>query len=388
MRWAWALGLVVAVSMSAMPPAAAGSDLSNRLKQEKADLEQLKKRIKQQNKSISIAGAKESSLLKTLRKIDQRLEVQTKELNVLHLSIDENKQQIEALEKRLKNSQGQVQGHNAMMAGRLRAMYKEGPLFGIKALFSSDGMVDLLRRIKYMQALAAFDAKLFKDYGEKNRLIRQKRDELIAAREKLLGLEENRRAKKLDIETQKKEKSLFLKEIRKERELGIKAREELVTASKNLNNLIGSLTEELHQSEGLDIARRKGQLKPPLEGRFLNKFGRKRDKHYDSYIVYNGIDIQATKGTPVHAVFSGKVLYAGPLEGYGNLIILGHGTEHHSLYGHLDDIGVKVGQSIRTGDIIGHSGDTGSLVGETLYFEMRHKGKPIEPTRWFNLVKQ
>jgi len=389
MRWAVCLALAACV-LCLFPglPAGAEKDLPGRIKKEKADLERLKERIRKQEKSIYMAGVKETSLLKNLRGIDERLEVQEKELRVLHMQADENKAQIQELEAKLDKISRQVDSHSQVMAGRIRTIYKEGPLFGVKALFSSESMVDLLRRIKYMESLAAFDASLSRDYDKQKSRLQEKRDELMAARERLLLLERERLGKKQEIENQKKEKSRFLKEIRREKGLEIKVREELLTASKGLNSLINSLREELsQQDEGMDIAQRKGKLRPPVEGRFLNQFGRKRDKQYDSYIVYNGVNIQAPKGTPVHSVFAGKVLYAGPLEGYGNLIILGHGKEHHSLYGHLDSIGVKVGQVVKTGEVIAQSGDTGSLVGETVYFEIRRKGQPVEPTRWLNLAR-
>jgi septal ring factor EnvC (AmiA/AmiB activator) len=125
-----------------------------------------------------------------------------------------------------------------------------------------------------------------------------------------------------------------------------------------------------------------------LKGRILNKFGRKRVKEYESYIVYNGINIRTQNGTPVKAVFNGKVLFTGELEGYGNLVIVGHGKEYHSLYGHLDSIKIAVNKVVRTGDVIALSGDSGSLEGETLYFELRKNGKPIEPVRWFRVAKK
>ena len=80
-------------------------------------------------------------------------------------------------------------------------------------------------------------------------------------------------------------------------------------------------------------------------------------------------------------------MYAGELEGYGNLLIVGHGNEYHSLYGHLDDIKVRADKIVRTGEIIALSGDSGSLEGETLYFELRKNGKPIEPITWFKKAK-
>ena len=162
----------------------------------------------------------------------------------------------------------------------------------------------------------------------------------------------------------------------------------MVKASQKLNGLISRLQEKLIAGGGIDIADKKGLLKKPVGGKILNKFGKRRDKQYNTFIVYNGINIRSAKGTPVRAVFSGKVLFAGPLDGYGNLLILGHGKEYHSLYGHLDEILTEVGRSIRRDQIIGRSGDTGSLMGETLYFEIRHKGKPVEPVSWFQTAKR
>ncbi len=210
----------------------------------------------------------------------------------------------------------------------------------------------------------------------------------MAVRAKLVNLKKNTMSKKMEIEHTKKEKSTFLRKIKKKKSLSVKARKELVAASNNLNTLIDKLLEKLVSGEGLDISDKKGRLKLPLKGRILNKFGRKRVKEYDSYIVYNGINVKAKKGTPVRAIFDGKVLYTGELEGYGNLVIVGHGKEYHSLYGHLDAIKVSVNNVVRTGDIIAFSGDSGSLEGETLYFELRKNGKPIEPAPWFRLAKK
>ena len=151
----------------------------------------------------------------------------------------------------------------------------------------------------------------------------------------------------------------------------------------NLNKLIDKLLEKIISGEGLDISDKKGRLNMPINGKILNKFGKKRVKEYDSYIVYNGINVRAIKGSQVKAVFDGTVLYTGELEGYGNMIIVGHGKDFHTLYGHLDIIKVTTNSVVKTGQVIALSGDSGSLEGETLYFEIRKNGKPIEPNPWF-----
>ena len=67
---------------------------------------------------------------------------------------------------------------------------------------------------------------------------------------------------------------------------------------------------------------------------------------------------------------------------------MGHGAKYHSLYGHLDKIHVRVGSLVDAGDVLGNSGDTGSLHGETLYLEIRYKGKPVDPAKWFRMAKK
>ena len=148
--------------------------------------------------------------------------------------------------------------------------------------------------------------------------------------------------------------------------------------------MISRLENKIIHGEGLDITDKKGNLLSPVKGKLLNKFGRERDKKYNTYIVHNGVSILVRKGSPVRSVFNGKVLYTGTLEGYGNIIIIGHGKSYHSLYGHLDEIISITGKTVRPGQIIARSGDSGSVIGEALYFEMRYKGRPIEPTAWLS----
>jgi septal ring factor EnvC (AmiA/AmiB activator) len=299
-----------------------------------------------------------------------------------------NKTKIALLSKRITAMEQQVSRHRKARIQRLRTIYKEGNLFPIKVLFASGDFNDLLQRIRYMKIVADSDGALFQKYNKQFDALNQEKEVLLQAREKLLMLQRSVASKRLEIETEKSERQVFLKRLKKEIKTNKKIQEEQLKSTKDLNQIIARLEQKLTQGEGLDIIDKKGWLPVPVKGRFLNKFGRKRDKQYDTYIVYNGINIRSNRGTPVRSVFEGNVLYTGALEGYGNLIILGHGKDYHTLYGHLDEIVATVGKRVRPGQIIGRTGDTGSLIGEALYFEIRHKGKPIEPTVWFQRPKK
>ncbi len=358
------------------------------LKDEQAELKILRRKIAQQENAISKVGKKESAVLKNLRKIGSQLKLKKRELEIYKWNFKNNQKKIFSLEPRLKKAEQKIKSHEKILGLRLRSIYKERPMFPLRVAFSSNNVTDLMQRLKYMDLIVQQDSQMLQDYLTKLEQIKQDKSSLYTVRAKLVSLKKNTVSKKREIEKTKKEKSVYLKKIKRKKNLSVKVKKELLAASNNLNSLIDKLLMKLVSGEGLDISDKKGRLKLPLKGRILNKFGRKRVKEYESYIVYNGINVRARRGTPVQAVFDGKVLYTGELEGYGNLVIVGHGKEYHSLYGHLDSIKVAANKVVKTGEVIALSGDSGSLEGETLYFELRKNGKPIEPVRWFRVAKK
>ena len=358
------------------------------IKDEQKDLEILRKKIILQEKAISMVGAKESTVLKNLKKIETQLIIKERELTIYKLNYKVNKKKILSLVQRYKKAEQKLKIQNSVLGLRLRSIYKEGPLYPLKIIFSSNNVTDLLQQIKYMNLIAQQDSELLYEYRNKLEHIKEDKKALFSARAKIINLKEKSILKKKEIERAKNIKSKFLKEIKKKKSLNVQTRKELVSASNNLNKLIKKLLVKLDSGEGLEISDKKGRLQLPLNGQILNKFGRKRVKEYDSYIVYNGINVKAKKGSFVKAIFDGKILYAGELEGYGNLVIVGHGKKYHSLYGHLDDVNVSVDKIVKTGEIIGLSGDSGSLEGEVLYFELRKNGKPIQPLPWFRKFRK
>ena len=382
----------ILILVSVVSPALAGKKVAGKidtlLKDEQAELKILRRKIAQQENAIYKVGKKESAVLKNLRKISSQLKLKKRELEIYKWNFKNNQKKIFSLEPRLKKAEQKIKSHKKILGLRLRSIYKEGPIFPLRVAFSSNNVTDLMQRIKYTDLIAQQDSQMLQEYLTKLEQIKQDKSSLYKVRAKLVSLKKNTVSKKREIEKTKKEKSVYLKKIKRKKNLSVKVRKELLAASNNLNSLIDKLLMKLVSGEGLDISDKKGRLKLPLKGRILNKFGRKRVKEYESYIVYNGINVKARRGTPVQAVFDGKVLYTGQLEGYGNLVIVGHGKEYHSLYGHLDSIKVAANKVVKTGEVIALSGDSGSLEGETLYFELRKNGKPIEPVRWFRVAKK
>ena len=355
------------------------------LSNEKDKLSKLKKEIENQTKILNKMGRKEYSNLKKKRILDGQLKIKERELKIYNWNLKINKNNVSALTKKITQGEKQIYLQQKNLGRRLRTIYKEGDIFSVKLLFSSEDFTDLLRRAKYLDSIMVHDKFIFNKYERELADFYNKKEVLLHAKGQLDLYKNAAITKKKEIVKEKEKKKQFLIRLSKEKKINKILKEELVHSSKKLNQLISRLENKITHGQGLDISDKKGNLPPPVKGKLLNNFGRERDKIYNTYIVHNGVSIRVRKGAPVRSVFNGKVLYTGTLDGYGNIIIIGHGMYYHSLYGHLDEIISSAGKTVRSGQIIGRSGDSGSVKGEALYFEMRYKGKPIEPTTWLNL---
>jgi|GEM_PF-3444182 len=155
---------------------------------------------------------------------------------------------------------------------------------------------------------------------------------------------------------------------------------EVRASNADLENSLGML---LKNATERDFHRLKGTLRPPVSAELSAGYGPQKQANSMSYVRHTGLTWTLKQGSPVQAVAAGLVVFAGRMEGFGELLILDHGQQYHSVYAHLKELDVKVGDTIERGVVIGKSGETGSFDGPKLYFELRKNGHPINPTPWF-----
>ncbi len=205
--------------------------------------------------------------------------------------------------------------------------------------------------------------------------------------EKLLSRHEAERKRLADIEKEKK---------RKQRELGalrakIARMESLVARVERL----AKERERIRRKKAMETARKgakppeaadaprrfaslAGGLAPPMPGRVVSRFGRQHDPTFDVTIENRGVEIEGVTGSPVKAAAPGEVAFTGAVSGFGNVLILQHGSGLFSVYGKLDAFSVKTGQDVARGQVVGSlpASPSGKSV---LYFELRAGGTAIDP---------
>jgi murein hydrolase activator len=135
-------------------------------------------------------------------------------------------------------------------------------------------------------------------------------------------------------------------------------------------------------ASGSAFRKLKGNLRLPVIGELMNRFGGQRQ---DSGLSWKGLFISARSGQEVKAIASGEVVYADWLRGFGNLLILDHGGGYMSLYGNNEALLRQVGEKLRAGDTIASVGNSGGNPDSGLYFELRHQGRPFDPMPWVKL---
>jgi septal ring factor EnvC (AmiA/AmiB activator) len=156
--------------------------------------------------------------------------------------------------------------------------------------------------------------------------------------------------------------------------------EELRAAARRLEGAIESMPREAAPFGGSGL--RRGAVRRPTAGRIRVAFGRQTDPEFGTQTVRNGVEIEAPAGAKVVAVADGRVLFAGWFRGYGQMAIVDHGGNDLTVLGYLDALSVKKGDMVRAGQEIGTVGETGTLSGAGLYFEIRTAGKPVDPQAW------
>ena len=137
------------------------------------------------------------------------------------------------------------------------------------------------------------------------------------------------------------------------------------------------------QSPEVSVFGAKGIVFPLIYSRMSSPYGMRRHPVFKRHMYHHGIDLAAPFFSHARTIYSGRVVFADNYMGYGNLVTVEHADGFVSLYGHLSDILVSVGEVVVTGQIIGLVGATGHATGPHLHFELRHNGRSVDPVEIF-----
>jgi septal ring factor EnvC (AmiA/AmiB activator) len=209
--------------------------------------------------------------------------------------------------------------------------------------------------------------------------------QLAAEEERLTALEEQRRSELSRLQSARERRGRALVSLDAEAKNRAKELERLKDQQGGLEKLVRELRRALERIDKFPtdskdaFAKLRGKLAWPVAGRLAASFGQVRA----GGVKWDGVLVSGAQGSPVRAIYHGRVVYADWLSGLGLLTIIDHGDGYLSLYGHNERLFKEVGERVTAGDTIATLGDTGGRANPALYFEIRKGGRPIDPKPWF-----
>ena len=330
-------------------------------------------------------GEKEKSLLGQLSRFETEIAEKKRFLEKLRKKIRLSKNELKIQNKYLRKLDQSLKDVEDRLGKRLIAFYKYAKRGYVQFLATSSGLEQLRKRLKYLKVIMDKDQRLLQRMAEMQ--LRYKR-EISQIKEKLTlisSMEEEENRRLVSIKEDIDKKIIFLMKVHKEKEFHEIAVKELELAAENLKETLLDLDKDQGSQRQLlssIFASSMGKLPFPFSGEIIknsNPLGA------ESNNINKGIYIKGPLGAKVRAIFPGRVDFSGWLKGYGQIIVINHGSRFFTISAHLSKRNKEVGDTVKEGEVIGLLGQSGSLAGTRLYFEIRKGGEHLDPFKWLKV---
>ncbi len=346
------------------------------------ELEAIKKRLQQERGETKKFGKKEKSLLSELDKVAISISRHRKELKKINRRLRRAKKDLSKTDKKIKALSKEKKAYQLVLATRLRAIYKMRSGRATPVLFASFSTPDDLRRFRYLSTVMGSDLELI-DGAERNIIdLGTQRKKLASIKKDILDTRARASKKQAEATKARRAKRKLLSSVRRKKDRHTALLKELLAAEADLTRVMEDLGRAAVTGDSSEFSRMMGKLPMPVRGRVISSFGKKRHPKFKTITFNNGIVIKADYGSEVRSVYSGRVVYAGWLKGYGQVLIMDNGGSYYTLFAYLSEILVKKGLQVESGQTIALVGDSGPKDLTGLYFELRRKGVPRDPMAW------
>jgi murein hydrolase activator len=363
------------------------------------EYKKIQRDLRKQKKKLIEATRAERSVVHDIRIVESNLGDIEDQMSVTKKQMNSIRGNIAVLGGQIAASSDKLEAQRQRLGKRLRTLQKINDSKEIMLMLISNEEPSALLRIS--RSLAEI-SKRYSDsikvyHSELVRLAEQKRklDVLVG---NLKSEEQNLSRLDHSFKMKKKEKETLLVSVRKEKETYQRMIRELREDSSRLQSMIRESersdrsyrgktargSRERHEGLPADseFTRMKGKLSWPASGKLAIRYGSQIDPIFNLPVFRSGIHIKSRAGSTVRAVWKGKVVYAAEFKGYGNMVVISHGSGYHSLYGNLSRIFLKNDAIIKENEPVGEVGASNAIGSSGLYFEIRYKGKPLDPRQW------
>ena len=352
------------------------------LQEQKQDIEN---KLNESNSRLEYVQNELSATIQKMQELDDLIADYEKKYNEIQNKIVSLETEIATTETNLVKVEEEYERKEQLLKKRVVAIYEDGDTTYLDVLLSSKNILDFISNYYMLEQIVEFDSNLLDELDEKKQIIETKK------------AEQEKRKMDLKVARAKEGQMQILMENQKILQENYSSK--LTEEEKNLNAQIEQYKAEQEEIErqiqaaiqwsgNLAIQYTGGAMIWPVgvEGTYITSpYGNRLHPIQGVYRYHDGIDIgNAGYGAPVVAAADGVVTYTGVMGGYGNCVMINHGSGIVTLYGHGQEIKTTLGAVVKQGDIIMAVGSTGNSTGPHLHFEVRKNGLAVEPIPYLN----
>lgn len=399
-KWISVVAVVVVVAIvAAVIQPTEGLAKSKTISQIDKELKQLQEQAKQAKQEQEQAAEKKQNAehyvnknQDYLKQVMAQMEEVSNELAQISLDIENTETSLRDTAVKLEETKARIAERSDLLDSRVRLMYTDGTVSYLDVLLSSTSFSDFLERADSLQAIANQDHVLLDEHKHDKDLLDAQQKQLEADYAKVKALYADAESRKSILEEKEKEKQELIAKYYAEIEESDDISEEQEALLVELATKRAALEKEKNKLKAAQVYTYKksssgfkgngGSMGIPVEGaRLSSGYGSRIHPITGKKKTHTGVDFAAPQGTDIHAAAGGVVIVAEWWSGYGNTVIIDHGDNVWTLYGHIRNGGIKVekGEQIKKGQKIAEVGSTGNSTGPHLHFEVRINGSPVDP---------
>jgi len=374
-------------------------DYDEELKYQNNAINALKTEINQLRLKIKTAESRERSASTRISSLDEEISLTAKLIRSLKSEEEKTRKRILQLKSDILKNENELESLRARYKKRVVNSYRKGRLTDLEKVFSSTTWRQAIYRTQYLKIISDIEKKLTNQIERLLIQISQQKLELEAVLRNNLKLVRDKQQQISSYRDMRIDREKELNRIRNDKKALSNYIEEKEAGIIQLESIIKKVLEDKarferelrirKQQEALktkSFKALKGQLPWPAEGRIIAKFGRQWNSKLKTTTENPGIDIKGQPGSPIRTVLGGVVTTITYIRGYGTTIIVDHGGGFYTVYSHVTNIQTVVDGQVQNGDVIAYMGDSGSINGSKLHFEIWGKGQKLDPEKW--LIKK
>lgn len=369
--------ILVAVSLVAAPVVSAQTRASA-----SAELRAVQARIKALSAELERQSRQRSSAERELAEVEKAEQQARKELAKLRSELADSRARQAELEQQVADGKMELDRQQSLLANQARVAYFNGSEEWLRVALNQQDATALGRRMTYYAYLSRQRAATIAEVEALLAALEIAETDLRAELTRLAGLEAAAAGKLETVAATRSERAALVSRINADINTKDAEIDRLQAQATELSELVAALARVSPDLPALDaepFAGKAASLAWPVRAKLSKNFG---DPRAGGRLKWQGVILSAAAGSPVQAVYHGRVVFADWLDGMGLLTIIDHGGGFMSLYGHNQDLLKDVGDPVAPGDVIAHVGDSGGQNSSGLYFEIRKDGKPVDPRRW------